>query len=48
MLGSVRASKSMSLVAGMEGELEEWRFGVRPGTEEADEVGVLEKKLGRV
>jgi len=42
------ASKSISLVAGMEGELEDRRFGVRPGTEEAEEVGVLEEKLGRV
>lgn len=30
----------MSLVAGIDGELEDWRLGVSPGTDDAEEVGV--------
>jgi hypothetical protein len=32
----------------MDGELEDWRLGVRSGTEDTDEVGVLEDELGTV
>lgn len=38
----------MSLVAGIDGELEELRLGVRPGTEDVEEVGVLDEELGTV